>query len=381
MAGGQITEMQAAVLRQMGQPRPYTDSQPLSIETVALAPPGAHEVRVRIAAAGLCHSDLSVIDGNRPRPMPMVLGHEAAGEVLEVGRAVTDLTPGDHVVFAFVPQCGHCLPCQTGRPALCEPGAAANAAGVLLDGATRLADHRQAPLHHHLGVSGFAEEVVASRRSLVRIDRTVPFSVAALFGCAVLTGVGAIANSAQVRLGERVLITGMGGIGFAALLGALAAGASQVIVADVHDEKLAQARALGAHGTINTGSATALDELRELTGGGVDVGLECAGVVAALTFTYAATRRGGRTVTVGLPNATQRLELAPVQLVAEERTLQGSYLGGCVPLRDIPAYIALYQTGRLPIDRLLTHTMPLAAINEGFERMARGEAIRQVVIP
>lgn len=373
--------MKAAVLRRMGQPRPYTDSMPLVVESVTLAPPGPHEVRVRIAAAGLCHSDLSVIDGNRPRPMPMVLGHEAAGEVLDVGPAVTDLVPGDHVVFAFVPQCGHCLPCQTGRPALCEPGAAANAAGVLLGGGRRLSDAHGALLHHHLGVSGFAEEVIASRRSVVKIDRTVPFSVAALFGCAVLTGVGAIANSAQVRLGERVLITGMGGIGFAALLGALAAGASQVLVADIHDDKLAQARALGAHGTINTASATALDELRELTQGGADVALECAGVVQALTFTYAATRRGGRTVTVGLPNATQRLEIAPVQLVAEERTLQGSYLGGCVPLRDIPAYIALYQTGRLPIDRLLTHTMPLASINEGFERMARGEAIRQVVIP
>lgn len=365
----------------MGLPRPYATSTPLTVETVQLAPPGPHEVLVRVAAAGLCHSDLSVIDGNRPRPLPMVLGHEAAGEVIEVGRAVSDLRAGDHVVFAFVPQCGHCLPCATGRPALCEPGAAANAAGVLLDGATRLTDRFEAPLHHHLGVSGFAQFVVASRRSVVRIDRTLAWPIAALFGCAVLTGVGAIANTAQVRLGESVLITGLGGIGFAALLGALAAGASRVVVADVHDDKLVQARALGAHATVNARDERAVEQVRDLLHGGADVALECAGVVDALAFTYAATRRGGRTVTVGLPHPSQRLELAPVQLVAEERTLLGSYLGGCVPLRDLPAYIALYQTGRLPVDRLLTHTLPLADINLGFDRMASGEAIRQVVLP
>lgn len=373
--------MKAAILRSMGLPRPYADSQPLSVEDVSLAAPGPHDVRVRIAAAGLCHSDLSVIDGNRPRPLPMVLGHEAAGEVVELGRDVTDLRVGDHVVFAFVPQCGHCLPCMTGRPALCEPGAAANAAGVLLDGATRLSDRRDEPLHHHLGVSGFAQYVVASRRSVVRIDRTLPFSVAALFGCAVLTGVGAIANTAHVRLGEQVLITGLGGIGFAALLGALAAGASQVVVADVQDDKLAQATALGAHRTVNTTQPHAAEQVRDVTHGGADVALECAGVVEALAFTYAATRRGGRTITVGLPHPATRLQLSPAQLVAEERSLHGSYLGGCVPMRDIPAYIALYQTGRLPVDRLLTHTMPLHDINAGFDRMVRGDAIRQVVLP
>lgn len=373
--------MKAAILRTMGLPHPYAESRPLTVESVTLSAVGPHDVRVRVAAAGLCHSDLSVIEGTRPRPMPMVLGHEAAGEVVEVGRDVSDLRIGDHVVFAFVPQCGHCLPCMTGRPALCEPGAAANSAGVLLDGSTRLSDARDEPLHHHLGVSGFAEYVVASRRSLVRIDRSVPFPIAALFGCAVLTGVGAIANTAHVRLGERVLIAGLGGIGFAALLGALAAGASQVIVADVHDEKLAQAKALGAHLLVNSSRHNAAEQVRDLTQGGADVALECAGVVEALAFTYAATRRGGRTITVGLPHPSKRFDLAPVQLVAEERSLHGSYLGGCVPMRDIPAYLALYQSGRLPVDRLLTHTLSLDEINLGFDRMARGEAIRQVVIP
>lgn len=372
--------IRAAVLRATALPRPYTDSLPLTVETVQLTPPQAHEVRVRIVAAGLCHSDLSVLDGNRPRPLPMVLGHEAAGEVIEVGAGVGDLVVGDHVVFAFVPQCGHCAPCRSARPALCEPGAAANGAGELLGGGRRLRDRHGAPLHHHLGVSGFAEEVVVSRQSVVRVDRSLPFEMGALFGCAVMTGVGAIVNTARLRLGESVLVTGLGGIGFAAVLGALAAGAGQVVVADVNDDKLRQALALGAHAAVNSSADGAVEQVRDLTQGGVDVGLECAGVVAALDFTWRATRRGGRTVTVGLPHPSQTLAISPVQLVAEERTLQGSYLGSCVPSRDIPAYITLYQSGRLPVDRLLTHRLSLDDINDGFDRLARGEAIRQVIL-
>ncbi|WP_337169874.1 zinc-dependent alcohol dehydrogenase family protein [Gemmatimonas aurantiaca] len=372
--------IRAAVLRATALPRPYTDSLPLTVETVQLTPPQAHEVRVRIVAAGLCHSDLSVVDGNRPRPLPMVLGHEAAGEVIEVGTGVGDLVVGDHVVFAFVPQCGHCAPCRSARPALCEPGAAANGAGELLGGGRRLRDRHGAPLHHHLGVSGFAEEVVVSRQSVVRVDRSLPFEIGALFGCAVMTGVGAIVNTARLRLGESVLVTGLGGIGFAAVLGALAAGAGQVVVADVNDDKLRQALALGAHAAVNSSADGAVEQVRDLTQGGADVGLECAGVVAALDFTWRATRRGGRTVTVGLPHPSQTLAISPVQLVAEERTLQGSYLGSCVPSRDIPAYITLYQSGRLPVDRLLTHRLSLDDINDGFDRLARGEAIRQVIL-
>lgn len=372
-------QISGAVLRHTASPRPYPHSAPLTVESLYLDPPQAHEVRVRIAAAGLCHSDLSVIDGNRPRPLPMLLGHEAAGVVVELGEEVHDLAVGDQVVFAFVPSCGHCLPCQTGRPALCEPGAAANGAGVLIDGGSRLRDESGAMVHHHLGVSAFADHAVVSRRSVIRIDSSVPAAVAALFGCAVMTGVGAIANTGRLRLGESVLVTGLGGIGFAAVLGALAGGASTVVAADVSDAKLEQARALGAQHVINVRDAQAIEHVRDATHGGADIGLECAGVVEALEFTYRATRRGGRTVTAGLPPASSQLALSPVQLVAEERSLQGSYLGGCVPARDIPAYVALYQSGRLPIDRLLTHELPLSDINTGFERLAAGNAIRQVI--
>jgi alcohol dehydrogenase len=230
-----------------------------------------------------------------------------------------------------------------------------------------------------MGVSGFAEYTVASRKSVVKIDKTLPFDIAALFGCAVMTGVGAVINTAKLSMGQTVLITGMGGVGFAALLGALAGGASKVIVADVNKEKLVQALHLGAHEAIDTTEKNALERVKDLTRGGVDVGLEFAGVVAALEFTYDATARGGKTVTAGLPHPSKMMQFAPVKLVAEERTLQGSYLGSCIPARDIPAYIALYQSGRLPVDKLMTHKLALEQVNEGFERLAKGEAIRQVI--
>lgn len=372
-------KIRAAVLHEMGKERPYTSSKPLTIETVELKPPQSGEVLVRIKAAGLCHSDLSVIEGNRPRQMPMVLGHEAAGEVVELGPGITDLAVGDHVVFSFLPICGHCMPCMTGRPALCENGLASNNRGELLAGGLRLQDSHQQPIHHHMGVSGFAEYSVVSRQSIVKIDPTLPFDIAALFGCAVMTGVGAVINTAKLSLGQTVLITGMGGIGFAALLGALAGGASKIIVADVNKDKLAKALELGAHAVVDSSQPDAVEQVKDLTQGGVHIGFEFAGVVAALEFTYNATARGGKTVTAGLPHPSKMMQLSPTKLVADERTLQGSYIGSCIPARDIPAYISLYQAGRLPVDKLMTHKLQLEEINEGFERLAKGEAIRQII--
>src|SRR5918993_362611 len=211
----------AAVLRRMGVDPPYAERRPFSIETVELDPPGRDEVLVRIGAAGLCHSDLSVINGDRPRPMPMALGHEAAGLVEEVGEGVQDLARGDHVVMVFMPSCGHCLPCAEGRPALCEPGAAANGAGTLLSGSRRLRCDG-AEVNHHLGCSAFAEYAVVSRRSVVKIDPELPLEEAALFGCAVLTGVGAVVNTARLQAGASTAVVGLGGVGLCSLLGAIA---------------------------------------------------------------------------------------------------------------------------------------------------------------
>jgi alcohol dehydrogenase len=370
----------AAVLQTMGVAPPYAKTRPLAIEELDLAPPGPGEVRVRIRAAGLCHSDLSVINGDRPRPTPMALGHEAAGEVEALGDGVTDLAIGDHVVLVFVPSCGHCLPCSEGRPALCEPAAAANGAGTLLSGARRLSRNGQ-PIHHHLGCSAFAERAVVSRYSVVRIDRELPFEEAALFGCAVLTGVGAVVNTARVPAGASVAVVGLGGVGLAALLGAVAAGASRIVAIDLAPDKLDTARSLGATDAFDAAVADCAEQVKEATGGGVDFAFEFAGAVKAMELAYRITRRGGTTVTAGLPPPTAALPLPLVNLVAEERTVKGSYIGTCVPLRDLPRYIALHRQGRLPVRRLLSGTLPLERINEGFDLLREGRAIRQVVLP
>lgn len=370
--------VRGALLREMGAAPPYSKSRPLEIADVELDPPGPGELLVRVRASGLCHSDLSVIDGSRPRVMPMMLGHEAAGEVVEVGAGVSAFGPGDHVVLAFVPACGDCLPCESGRAALCEPGASANAAGTLLSGERRLRDAAGAELNHHLGVSAFSEHIVVSDRSAVRVDADLPFEIAALFGCAVLTGVGAVTNSARVRPGDTVAIFGLGGVGLAALLGAVISGARQIVVVDVVGEKLDLARELGATDAFQAGEAV-VEQVRDATSGGADHAIETVGSAAVLGQAYAATRRGGDTVTVGLPDPAAELKLQAVSLVAEERTLRGSYLGSCVPVRDIPRFIALHKAGRLPVERLLSHRIELDQINEGFDRLASGEALRQVV--
>ena len=371
-------KIRAAVLDRMDAKPPYAVSKPLRIATIDLDPPGRGELLVRIAAAGLCHSDLSVINGDRPRPMPMALGHEAAGVVEVVGEDVTDLVPGDHVVMVFMPSCGHCIPCAEGRPALCEPGAAANGAGTLLSGVRRL--HCDgADINHHLGVSGFADHAVVSRRSVVKVDRDLPLDEAALFGCAVLTGVGAVVNTARLQPGQSAAVIGLGGVGLASVLGAIASGARQVVAIDLADDKLGLARQLGASHAVNAGDADAAEQVRALTGGGVDFAFEMAGAVRAMELAYKITKRGGTTITAGLPPPGAALALPLVQLVAEERTVKGSYIGTCVPSRDIPRYVALYRAGRLPVDRLMSGKLSLDQINEGFDRLHEGKAVRQVI--
>lgn len=368
----------AAVLRRTNAPPPYSQSRPLSIEQVELSSPGPTEVLVRVVAAGLCHSDLSVINGDRPRPMPLVLGHEAAGIVVELGTQVDDLAVGDHVVMVFMPSCGHCLRCAEGRPALCEPGAAANAKGELLRGGTRIRAQGET-LHHHLGCSAFAEHAVVSRRSLVKIGKDLPLTHAALFGCAVLTGVGAVVNTAKVQAGQSVAVVGLGGVGLSSLLGAITAGASQVIAVDLATNKLDLAHELGATTVLDARDPDVVDQLRKLTSGGADFVFEMSGSVKALENAVRMTRRGGTTVTAGLPPPDAVLSVNIVSLVSEERTLRGSYIGTSVPTRDVPRYIALYQAGRLPVDRLMSDVVKLEDINHAFDRLRDGTVVRQIV--
>ncbi|GAA4524198.1 zinc-binding dehydrogenase [Amycolatopsis samaneae] len=357
--------VRGAVLREVGKP--------LEIETLTLDPPGPGELLVRVRAAGLCHSDLSVINVTRPRPVPMVLGHEAAGEVVEAGPG-SGFATGEHVVLTFVPSCGDCGPCTAGRPALCVPGAAANRDGTLVGGDVRWSSPAGRPLHH-LGVSAFAEYVVVSARSAVRVEETLPFEIAALFGCAVLTGAGAVFNAADVRPGDSVAVFGLGGVGLSALLAAKAAGAATLLAIDPVESKRELARSLGATHVL----AGDIAEIRALTGGGADHAVDTTGVVGALAQAYQSTRPGGTTVTVGLPDPSAELALPAQSLVAEEKTLRGSYLGSCVPRRDVPRFIALYQAGLLPVEALLTHSITLEEINAGFDRLHEGGAVRQVI--
>jgi alcohol dehydrogenase len=364
----------AAVLFQSGNnPAPYAQNKPLSVMSLDLADPKPGEVLVRIDAAGLCHSDLSVINGDRARPMPMALGHEAAATVLALGDAGDgSLAVGDRAVLVFLPSCGHCVACASGEGYLCANAAAANGKGELMHGGSRLS-HDGTCVHHHLGVSAFATQAVVDRRSLVKIDSDIPPETAALFGCAVLTGVGAVMNTAQVRAGESVLIYGLGGVGLAALIGALAAGAQPVVAVDPSPEKRALALELGAAAAVAPGEDAALF--------GTDVVIETVGKAAVLAQAYKAARRGGRIVTVGLPNPAEMLEINALSLVAEGKTLMGSYMGSSIPARDIPRYIALWRAGRLPVEKLLTSVSPLEEINELMDKLAQGKAVRQVIVP
>ncbi len=369
----------AAVIYDMEKPRPYAQSQPMVIEELDLDPPGEGEVLVRIRAAGLCHSDLSTINGDRARPMPMVLGHEAAGEVMETGPGVKDLKPGNRVILIFVPSCGCCLPCMEGRPALCEPGFIANGAGTLLSGETRLKKNGQ-KVYHHVGLSAFAEYAVVSRTSLVKIDDSLAYEEAALFGCAVVTGAGAVINTAKVQPGQTVAVVGLGGVGLMAMLAAKVSGARQIIAIDTLDDKLQLARQLGATDAVNATDDNAIEQIRDLSNGGVDFAFETASSVKALELAYAVTRRGGTTVTASLPHADARMQLPATNLVAEEKTIKGSYVGSCVPARDVPRFISLYQQGLLPVDRLMSEKITLDEINIGFDRLADGASVRQIML-
>jgi alcohol dehydrogenase len=376
-------EFKAAVLRQLGLPAPYAQSKPLSIETVKLDPPQWGEVLVKIHAAGLCHSDLSAINGDRPWPMPIVVGHEAAAEVIELGGGVNDLKIGDHVVLIFRPSCGSCDSCVVGRPALCTPGGESNATGSLLGGYKRLSSAGGARLNHHLGCAAFAQYATVSRRSMVKIEPSLPWDVAALFGCAVLTGAGAVVNTAKVEPGSSTAVVGLGGVGFSSLMACVASGASVVVAVDRLECKLAVARNLGATHTFNASEPNVIEQVKAVVRGaggpGVDYAFEMAGAVPALELAYRLTCRGGTTVTAGLPNPAAIWPFQAVSLIAEERTIKGSYVGSCVPSRDVPRFVSMYLAGKLPVDRLLSERVALEDINAALDRLANGESIRQVI--
>jgi alcohol dehydrogenase len=361
-----------AVLSTLGAAPPYAASRPVRTRELELDEPGENELLVRIEVAGVCHSDLSVVSGVRPRPVPMLLGHEAAGIVERVGAGVGDLAVGDRVVMSFLPRCEECASCLSQGRTPCEPGSAANAEGRLLDGARRLHDGGHA-VYHHLGVSAFADHAVVDRRSVVRVAPDVPAEVAALMGCAVLTGGGAVINAGRVRSGETMIVVGLGGVGMAALLVGLAHEGVRVVGVDANRDKLRQASELGAHEVFTPEEVVT-------SGPKGDLVVEAVGRAVAFETALNVTAPGGRTVTVGLPAPDDLATLSPLRLVAEGRSIIGSYLGNCVPARDIPIFVDLWRRGRLPVERLVSSRIGLDDLNAAFDALANGEALRQVIV-
>lgn len=363
--------IRGAVLHELGAGRPYRDSCPLQIEEMELSPPGPTEILVRVEVAGLCHSDLSVVDGTRPRPVPLLIGHESAGIVEAVGSDVTDLTIGQRVTMTFLPRCNSCRACRTDGRIPCIPGSAANGRGELLAGGTRLTLNGR-PVFHHLGVSAFAEYAVVDRRSVVPVGDHVPPAVAALLGCAVLTGGGAVLNVGKPVPGDTVAVVGLGGVGMAAVLTALSEPDVHVVAVDTSPAKLAAARRLGAHTAVSPSDAIG-QEMR------AHAVIEAAGNAAAFETAVELTAVGGRTVTVGLPSADALARVSPLRLVAEGRSIVGSYLGSALPARDIPAFIDRWRLGRLPIERLISGVNELDDINTQLDALAAGSSIRELV--
>jgi alcohol dehydrogenase len=361
--------IRGAVLNAMGAEPPYARSRPITIDELELTGPGPGELLVRIEAAGLCHSDLSVVNGSRPRPLPMLLGHEAAGVVEEAGEGVS-VRPGQRVVMTFLPRCGECAACATDGRLPCERGSAANAAGTLLTG-TRHLTRAGEEVQHHLGVSGFATHAVVDERSVVPVGDDVPADVAALLGCAVLTGGGALLNAGRITPDSTVAVVGLGGVGMAGLLTALATGC-RVVAVDAQESKLATAREWGAAEGFTP--AEALE--RKVEAGVV---LEAVGHPRAFETAYRLLGLGGTLVTVGLPAPGATAEIEPLQLTAKAQTVVGSYLGSAVPKRDVPAFEQLWREGRLPLERLVSRRIALDEINEGMDALASGAVIRQVV--
>jgi Zn-dependent alcohol dehydrogenase len=352
----------------------------LAVQDVELAPPERGEVLVRLAASGVCHSDQNAIDGTAETPCPAVLGHEGAGVVEALGEGVTGVAVGDHVTLSWAPSCGRCGECIRDLPQLCQAAWPAMGAGALLDGTTRLSRNGER-IHHYSLISSFAEACVVPERSCVVIPKDVPFDVAGLVGCAVTTGVGAVWNTARVRPGDRVAIVGCGGVGLSALLGAVAAGASEILAVDISEAKLGVARELGAtHGVLWAGTPEeTADAVREVTGGGVDYAIEATGRPEAMTAAFLSTRNRGAAVLIGIPREDAVLSVPALTIPRMERRILGSIYGSARPERDFLTILDLYRRGRLPLDRLVSHRLPLEKIDEAFALMQAGEARRAVL--
>ncbi|PES95261.1 alcohol dehydrogenase [Priestia megaterium] len=371
-------KIKTAIVFETSKDIPYRVSKPIKIVEADLQPPEKGEVLIKIKAAGLCHSDLSVINGKRGRVLPIALGHEASGVVEALGEDVENFEVGDHVVCTFVPSCGECEYCLNGRPALCQIGNKAGQEGTLISGKKKITYNGQ-EIAHHSGISAFSSHAIVSEKSIIKIPKDIPFEIAAVSGCAIITGVGAALNSAQIAVGSKVGIIGLGGVGLSALLGARVANAGEIIAIDINDPKLRIAKELGADKALNITNEAHQKELEEQFTGKLDYAIETAGSNIAFENIYKLLKPGGTIVTTGLPNAEAKLNIPYFNLTFEEKNIKGSYIGSAVTKRDIPLYLSLYKKGKLPMDKLISDVINFEDINEGFDLLRTGTAKRIIV--
>jgi S-(hydroxymethyl)glutathione dehydrogenase/alcohol dehydrogenase len=365
-------QMRACVMREPGRP--------VGVEDVLLDPPRRGEVLVRIAAAGVCHSDVHLADGLLGEGRwPIVLGHEGAGVVEAVGEEVSSIAPGDHVVFCMVPACGVCGACRAGRPTLCEVAGMHSVAGNLLDGSSRLRAADGTVLQHGLTVACFANYAVVAAAGALRIPDEIPLWQAALLGCGVVTGFGAVTHAAGVRIGQRVCVIGCGGVGLQVIAAARLAGAAQIIAVDRRQEKLEHAVRRGATHVVDANTPDAAAEIRAITGGGVDYAFEVVGSAATIRTAWDALRPGGRAVVVGLAPRGTEVSLPAIEFLSEKAII-GSYYGSADPVLTFPGLIELVLAGRLELADMVSHLIGLDDIEAAFERLRRGEGDRSVVV-
>jgi S-(hydroxymethyl)glutathione dehydrogenase/alcohol dehydrogenase len=355
--------------------------QPLSIEEVEVMPPQAGEVRVRIVATGVCHTDAFTLSGEDPEGVfPCILGHEGGGIVESVGAGVTSVKVGDHVIPLYTPECGECKFCKSGKTNLCQKIRATQGKGLMPDGTTRFSKDGQ-PIYHYMGTSTFSEYTVLPEISIAKVDPAAPLEEVCLLGCGVTTGIGAVMNTAKVKEGESVAIFGLGGIGLSAVIGARLAKAGRIIAIDINESKFELARKLGATDCINPNDydKPIQEVIVELTDGGVDFSFECIGNVKVMRAALECCHKGwGESVIIGVAGAGQEISTRPFQLVTG-RVWRGSAFGGVRGRSELPSYVQRYMQGEFRLDDFITHTMPLDRINEAFELMHEGKSIRTVI--
>jgi S-(hydroxymethyl)glutathione dehydrogenase / alcohol dehydrogenase len=366
--GKEGAAVRAAVLYEVGRP--------LEVQDVELDGPRQGEVLVRIAATGVCHSDLHYIKGDLIMPLPLVLGHEAAGVVESVGPGVTSVRAGDHVIILFAPACGHCRYCDAGRPHLCEMRYRSR--GKMPDGTTRL-HINGIDLHHFTCVSSWAERAVVPEAGVLPVDNDLPLTVGALLGCAVTTGVGAVLNTAHVTPGSSVVVIGLGGVGLNVVQGARIAGAARIIGMDLLEHRLAAARRFGATHTVHARHENPVRAIQELTGGGADYAFEVIGRAATVRLAVDCLARGGVAVAVGIPPAKEDLSTPGTAFVMNEKTLRGCFYGSARLRFEIPRLISLYRAGLLMLDELVTASFPLDRVNEAVAALDRGDGLRSIL--